>query len=321
MRYCNGSRANASSRFLRCETAQPHRARLRLLGLSAEVFGRLARAGVGAITTKSCSLQPRPGWPNPVIVDWGAGLINAVGLANPGVEVMVDEIRRAREYLAPCGVPIIASVFANSIYDFGVIARYISEAGPDLIEVNISCPNLDSRYEEMFAANAHVAARSRAGSKTAPTSRDGQTQPERHQPHRDRTQGRLRGRGRDQRRQQPGARPCARRRHRPARARPRRGRRERPAIRPIAVRCVRDICQALRREGFTLPVLGMGGVTTGRDVVEMLLVGAQAVGIGSAIQYRGIEVFAKCCEEVQAYMARHGFQALEDFRGRRWTRN
>lgn len=288
-----------------------------LLGLSAEVFGRLARAGVGAITTKSCSLQPRPGWPNPVIIDWGAGLINAVGLANPGVEVMVDEIRRAREYLAPHGVPIIASIFANSIYDFGVIARYISEARPDLIEVNISCPNLDSRFEEMFAANAHVASQvtrrvkdntdipvivklspnvtnlTEIALRVAAAGADAISainslgpglvlDIDTAQPVLARGAGGVSG----------------------------------PAIRPIAVRCVRDICETLRREGFKLPVLGMGGVTTGRDVVEMLLVGAQAVGIGSAIQYRGIEVFARCCEEVKTYMARHGFHALEDFRGK-----
>ena len=66
-----------------------------ILGLSSEVFERLARSGLGAITTKSVSLQPRPGYKNPVIVDYGPGLINAVGLSNPGVEVMVDEIRRA----------------------------------------------------------------------------------------------------------------------------------------------------------------------------------------------------------------------------------
>src|SRR5262245_23621348 len=129
-----------------------------ILGLSQEVFGRLARLGVGGITTKSCSLQPRVGWHNPTIVNWGPGLINAVGLSNPGVEVMVEEIRTARATLSPYGVPIIASIFANTIYDFGVLARYISEAEPDLIEVNISCPNLDTQHEEMFSSNAFVSA-------------------------------------------------------------------------------------------------------------------------------------------------------------------
>jgi dihydroorotate dehydrogenase (NAD+) catalytic subunit len=288
-----------------------------LLGLSAEIFGRLARCGVGAITTKSCSLQPRPGWRNPVIVDWGEGLINAVGLSNPGVEVMVDEIRRAREILRPYGVPVIASIFANSIYDFGAMARYISEARPDLIEVNISCPNLDSRFEEMFAANAHVSAQvtrrvkentsvpvliklspnvsnlTEIALRVAEAGADGISA--------------INSLG-------PGlvldvdtARPVLAHGA---------GGVSGPAIRPIAVRCVRDICQALRDNGHAIPVLGMGGVTTGRDVVEMLLAGAQAVGIGSAIQYRGIDVFAQCTAEVGAYMAKHGYLRLADFRGK-----
>src|SRR5262245_36349581 len=83
-----------------------------ILGLSEQVFARLAQAGVGGITTKSCSLKPRAGWPNPTIVHWGEGLINAVGLSNPGVEVMVEEIRAAKKLLGPYGVPIIAIIFA-----------------------------------------------------------------------------------------------------------------------------------------------------------------------------------------------------------------
>ncbi len=84
-----------------------------------------------------------------------------------------------------------------------------------------------------------------------------------------------------------------------------------PAMRPIAVRCVCDICRAV-----DVPVVAVGGVTTGRDVVEMILVGATAVGIGSAVYYRGIEVFQKVCEELEDYMERHGHNDLEAFRGR-----
>ena len=129
-----------------------------ILGLSHDVLARVARAGAGAVTAKSCSLKPRPGYPNPTILDWGPGLINAVGLSNPGVEVMVEEIRAAKEKLAPLGVPVIASIFAETIYDFGTVARFISEAEPDLIEVNISCPNIDDRYRQMFAADPYVVA-------------------------------------------------------------------------------------------------------------------------------------------------------------------
>jgi dihydroorotate dehydrogenase (NAD+) catalytic subunit len=88
-----------------------------------------------------------------------------------------------------------------------------------------------------------------------------------------------------------------------------------PAIRPIAVRCVRDICRAV-----DVPVVAVGGVTTGRDVVEMILVGATAVGIGSAVAYRGIKVFKEVCDEVMDYMDRHRYSRLEELRGKALSR-
>jgi dihydroorotate dehydrogenase (NAD+) catalytic subunit len=247
-----------------------------------------------------------------VILDWGPGLINAVGLSNPGVEVMVEEIRTAKEQLAPMGVPVIASIFAETIYDFGTAARFISEAEPDLIEVNISCPNVDAQYLQMFAADPYVAAQVTHRVKlntsvpvlvklspnvtdlveiakaVVEAGADGITaintlgpgvilDIETCQPVLAHGTGGVSG----------------------------------PAMRPIAVRCVRDICRAV-----DVPVIAVGGVTTERDVVEMILVGAAAVGIGSAITYRGIDVFRKTCEELQAYMQRHGHHNLAAFRGK-----
>jgi dihydroorotate dehydrogenase (NAD+) catalytic subunit len=83
-----------------------------------------------------------------------------------------------------------------------------------------------------------------------------------------------------------------------------------PAIRPIAVRCVYDICRAVK-----VPVIGIGGVSNGRDVAEMLLVGATAVGIGSAVKHDGIAVFSHAVDELQQYMRRHNYRCLDDFRG------
>lgn len=283
-----------------------------ILGLSHEVMIRVAQAGVGAITTKSCSLKPRPGHHSPVVLDWGPGLINAVGLSNPGVEVMVEEIRAAKQHLAPLGVPVIASIFADTIYEFGTVARFITEARPDFIEVNISCPNVDTQYLQMFAADPYVATqvtrRVRRNTdipilvKLSPNvtditdiaravveaGADGITainslgpgiilDIETCQPVLAHRTGGVSG----------------------------------PAIRPIAVRCVRDICKAV-----DVPVVAVGGVTTGRDVVEMILMGATAVGIGSAIAYQGVDVFSDVCDELQSYMRRHGYSNLDEFRGK-----
>ena len=284
-----------------------------ILGLSEEVFGRLAQAGVGAITTKSCSLKPRSGYHNPTIVDWGEGLINAVGLSNPGVEVMVEEIREAKKHLRPMGVPIIASIFADTVYDFGTVARYISEAEPDLIEVNISCPNLDARFEQMFASSPYVAAQvtRRVKSSTkipilvklspnvesiAPVAKevaaagaDGLTV--------------INSLGPGMVIDIDSAYPVLANKW---------GGVSGPAIRPIAVKCVRDVAKAVPG----VPIVGTGGVATARDAVEMLLVGSTAVGIGSAINWRGLDVFSEVTQGIDEYMRRHDYSAIDKFRGR-----
>jgi len=286
-----------------------------ILGLGHHILARVARAGAGGVTTKSCSLRPRPGYPNPTVLDWGPGLVNAVGLSNPGVEVMVEEIREAKEKLAALQVPVVASIFADTIYNFGTVARFISEAEPDLIEVNISCPNIDDRYRQMFAADPYVVAQVTRRVKqntdipvlvklspnvtdvvkiartAVDAGADGITainslgpglilDVETRRPVLAHGTGGVSG----------------------------------PAVRPIAVRCVRDICQAV-----DVPVIAVGGVTTGRDVVEMILVGATAVGIGSGVHYRGMDVFQKVCQELQDYMKRHGYRDLAAFRGRAAT--
>jgi dihydroorotate dehydrogenase (NAD+) catalytic subunit len=282
-----------------------------VLGLSHDVLVRVARSGAGAVTTKSCSLKPRSGYPNPTILDWGPGLINAVGLSNPGVEVMVEEIQAAKKRLAPLGVPVIASIFADTIYDFGTVTRFISEAEPDILEVNVSCPNLDNRYQQMFAADPYVSAQvtrrvkrytdvpvlvklspnvtdiTKIAQAVEQAGADGITainsvgpglilDIETRRPVLAHGTGGLSG----------------------------------PGIRPVAVRCVHDICQAVN-----VPVVATGGVASGRDIVEMLLVGATAVSIGSAIRYRGMGVFGKACEELKAYMRRHGHDNLASLRG------
>jgi len=286
-----------------------------ILGLSEEVFVRLAQAGAGGITTKSCSLQPRVGWHNPTILNYGPGLINAVGLSNPGVEVMVQEIRAAKRQLQPLGVPIIASIFANSIYDFGVLTRYICEAEPDLIEINISCPNLDAEHEEMFSSNAYV-----SGQVTRSVKRNARCPiVVKLSPNVDNIAiiaKEVANAGADV--------ICAVNSFGPGMvldietARPvlsnRTGGVSGPAIRPIAVRCVHDICRALR--GSKVQVIGTGGVTTARDAVEMILVGATCVGVGSAIYTRGLGVFDEINAGIAEYMQRHSYQNIDEFRGR-----
>ena len=129
-----------------------------IIGTSADLLERAALCGAGAVTSKSCSLEPRLGHPNPIAVEWAGGVINAVGLTNPGADEEVKMLLEAKARLAPLGVPLIASIFASSIEQFGQVAAIISQAQPDLIEVNISCPNVADEFGTPFAGSPESAA-------------------------------------------------------------------------------------------------------------------------------------------------------------------
>ncbi len=281
-----------------------------ILGLSADLLIRVGEAGAGAVVTKSCGLKPRAGYRNPSIADWGAGLINAVGLSNPGVEATALEIRTAKRVLKPKGVAVIASIFAESVWDFGTVAEKISEAEPDLIEVNISCPNVEHEFGQFFCATPYVAAQVTRRVKQctkipiivklSPNEADiaeiakavvsagadaisaintlgpGMVLDiESRAPVISNRVGGISG----------------------------------PAIHPIAVRCVYDIARVVR-----VPIIGIGGNTTARDAIEMIIAGAHGVGIGSAIYSRGLRVFNEITHGIAEYMRRHHLNRLQDFR-------
>ncbi|MGB9577479.1 MAG: dihydroorotate dehydrogenase [Candidatus Micrarchaeia archaeon] len=280
-----------------------------ILGVGADLLVRVAEAGAGAVTSKSATLKPRAGHPNPSVLDWGMGLINAVGLSNPGVE---EEVREIREAVKRSKSPVIASIAASSVEDFALAAERISAAEPALIEANISCPNVEDEFGAPFASSASAAAEVTAAIKKAThvpllvklspnvsdikviakavekAGADGITAVN--------TVG-------------PGmvidvdvGKPILANK---------RGGLSGPAIKPIAVRCVYDVCSTVK-----IPVVGTGGVSTGRDAVEMIMAGAAAVGIGSAVHYRGLSVFALVEKEIKNFMSTHNYSCLEDFRGK-----
>jgi dihydroorotate dehydrogenase (NAD+) catalytic subunit len=283
-----------------------------ILGTEAALMARVARAGAGAITTKSCSLQPRAGHPNPTVLAWEQGLINAVGLANPGVEVEVKELARTRVQLQPLEVALIGSVFADTVDNYARVAARLLEAGPDLIEVNISCPNVHDEFGTPFAADAGAAAEVTVAVKEAAAGRapilvklspnvtdiaaigraveaagaDGIT-----------AINTLSGMIIDLHAR------------RPILAN-RTGGLSGPAIRPLAVRCVYDLYEAV-----TIPIIGVGGVNSGRDAVEMIMAGATAVGVGSAVYGGGPAVFGRVLDEMGALMDELGYGCVDEMRG------
>jgi dihydroorotate dehydrogenase (NAD+) catalytic subunit len=285
-----------------------------ILGTEAALMERVARCGAGGITTKSCGPHPRSGHPNPTVLHWGPGLINAVGLANPGVEAEVAILRETKARLGPLGVPLIASIFAETVEDFADVARRVSAAGPDMIEVNISCPNVAAEFGRPFALDARSAAAvTRTVKQVAPASIPITVKLSPNTPDLVPIAQAVVESGTDAltaiNTLGPGmvidldsGRPILANRV---------GGVSGPAIRPIAVRCVYDLARAV-----DVPIIGTGGVLSGRDALEMIMAGATLVGVGSAVYRRGPEVFGTIVQEMAAWMIAHGVQDPEEIRGK-----
>lgn len=282
-----------------------------ILGTTAELMERVGRCGAGAVTSKSCSPEPRAGHPNPTVLDWGYGLINAVGLANPGVDEEVEILIEARRRLHALGVPLVASVFADSVAGFAYVVRRVCEAEPDLVELNISCPNVHEEFGRPFALDPAAAADVTRAARpdcscpmfvklspnvtdivavaraVAAAGADGLTaintvgpgmviDVDSGWPILANRVGGVSG----------------------------------PAIRPIAVRAVYDLAAAV-----DLPIIGTGGVATARDVAEMLMAGASAVGVGSAVIEGGPEVFGRLRDDLRQFMLDRGYKSIGEMRG------
>lgn len=280
-------------------------------GSAAGTMIRLARNGAGAVTSKSCSLEPRAGHPNPTVLDWGCGLINAVGLSNPGAPAERDVLRETKAGLIPLGVPLIASVFANTREGFRRVVEIVAEAEPDFIELNISCPNVESEFGQPFALDPAAAAgvmdtvrhaySGRVLVKLSPNApnivqvaravadagADGLTAVNTLGP----------GMLIDVRARWPVLSNLV-------------GGISGAALHPIAVRCVYELAAAI-----DLPIIGTGGVSSGEDAMRMLMAGATAVGVGSALHSRGPNAFRLILGELEQLMREEGYSRLDEFRG------
>lgn len=306
--------ANVEVEFLGRTLPTPFVLASGIWGTTVSLLTRAAQAGCGAVTAKSCGPVPRAGHVNPSCVDWGGGLLNAIGLANPGVEAEVALLAQAKEALAPMGVPLIASIFAGTVDEFGVVAATVAQAAPDFLEVNISCPNVGSEFGEPFAGSPESAAAVTACVKDAVAD---QAIPvivklAPNVPSPARIARAVVDAGADAIcaiNTMPGMLIDAES-GQPILAN-RSGGLSGPALKPIALKCVYDIHRACPET----PIIGTGGVTTGVDAIEMIMAGATAVGVGSLIYYRGGDAIAKLVQEITGWLEQHNVQRLEDLRG------
>nr|NJM03288.1 dihydroorotate dehydrogenase [Desulfobacula sp.] len=292
-------------RFLQTTLKNPTVLASGILGNSKDILERVHEAGCGLVTLKSIGPEPRDGHNNPTVIDLGCGLINAVGLPSPGYLNMENEWAE----LEHRNFPIIASVYGGSVDEYRRVAEYVSSKKPDFIEINISCPNSE-QHGMIFGISrdsswAVVSAVKKAISvplivKLTPQAPD------------------IAGIAKAC--EDAGADAiCAINTVGPGMVidieskRPvlafKKGGLSGPMIKPIAVRCVFDIFKAV-----SIPIIGLGGITTGQDAIEMVMAGAELVGIGTAVRYRGIEVFQKIADEMEAWLSERSL-SLADIKG------
>lgn len=280
-----------------------------ILGTTGASLVNVANNGAGAVTSKSIGLEERDGHPGPVLVEWDKGFVNAVGLSGPGIIEGIEEIKYAVKNSAS---PVIASIFASTVKDFGIVAREISKAKPRFIEANISCPNVEAEFGKPFATDANVSAEvTKIVKKNTSIPVIVKLSP--NVPNIKLIASAVEKAGADAiaaiNTVGPGmvinletAKPILANKM---------GGVSGPAIRPIAVRCIYDIYSAVK-----IPIIGTGGVTNGRDAIELMMAGASAVGIGTAVYYRGIDVFRKVSEEIIEFMEENNYSSLKDVIGR-----
>ena len=283
-----------------------------VMGTSPSLLHRVAESGAGAVTSKSCGPVERAGHPNPVMVQWDGGLLNAIGLTNPGASEEVALLKEAKNLLAPLDVPLIASIFAGTPKEFGKVAGIVARAEPDLIEVNISCPNVRDDFGTPFAADEESAAEVTQAVKEAVGIIPVSVKLAPNVPNIGRIAAAVENAGADAItaiNTMPGmvidaeaGQPILSNRT---------GGISGPALKPIALRCVAEIAKTV-----DIPIIGTGGVITGRDAIEMVMAGAAAVGVGSAFWYRGPNALKLILEEMEAFMKEHGIQTLAEIRGK-----
>ncbi len=279
-----------------------------ILGVTGSCMVRNIKEGAGGVTMKSVSIESREGHINPTITTGSCFVINAVGLSNAGVEKSIKEIEY---YKKNCRAPLIASIFAGEVDEFGKLARKISEAKPDFIEVNISCPNVKDEFGKPFASDPKLASEvTKIVKKNTKIKVIVKLSP--NVVSIAEIAKAVEGAGADA--------ICAVNtfngtlidvRTRKFVLTNRFGGVSGPAIKPMAVKAVYDIAQAVK-----IPIIGTGGVTTGEDVMEMMLAGATLVGVGSAVYFSNRKIFGKMMKDVKKIMEEEKIQNLQSIIGK-----
>ncbi|MGG3137840.1 dihydroorotate dehydrogenase [Bacillus subtilis] len=265
---------------------------------------------LGAIMIKATTKEPRFGNPTPRVAETGAGMLNAIGLQNPGLDsVLHNEL----PWLEQFDTPIIANVAGSQVEDYVEVAEHISKAiNVHALELNISCPNVKTggiafgTNPEMAAdltkavkevsnvpvyvkLSPNVANITEIALAIEEAGADGLTMI-----------NTLIGMRLDLKTGKPILANKT-------------GGLSGPAVKPVAIRMVYEVSQMVN-----IPIIGMGGVQTAEDALEFLLAGASAVAVGTA---NFVNPFAcpEIIEQLPSVLRQYGYQSIEECIGRSWN--
>jgi dihydroorotate dehydrogenase (NAD+) catalytic subunit len=279
-----------------------------VLDISFSSYKQTSTYGAGLITTKSLTKEARKGHAGPVVTEVEGGMLNCMGLCNPGITEGLEEINRFREL---SGAPVNLSIFATDAVGFVELAEEANSSQADFLELNLSCPNVSDEFGVPLAASEKTVTEIISGVKSvsrlpviaklspnvtsftrialaaAKAGADAlcmintlgpgiDIDIEAGRPVLFNISGGLSG----------------------------------PCIKPIALRLMYES----RKAGISIPIIGMGGITTGEDAVQMLMAGADLVGVGTAVYYRGPEVFEEINNEIRSFLRRKALHSIGDIK-------
>jgi dihydroorotate dehydrogenase (NAD+) catalytic subunit len=273
-----------------------------ILGTTGASLCRVAReGGTGAVVTKSIGPVPKTGHSNPSMVKLNCGFLNAMGLPNPSYPSFLQELEIAKK---DSGVPVIASIFGGTAAEFTEVAEGLLPGKPDAFELNVSCPHAEGYgaavgsnpclVEAITAAVKDVAnvpvwvkltpnvsditcigTAAESGGADAVvainTLKGMAIDIESGYPVLGNRSGGLSGK----------------------------------AVKPVAVKCVYDLYTALE-----IPIIGVGGISSWQDAIEIMMAGASAVQVGSAV-YDRLDIFSEISTGIEAFLQRKSYSDVK----------
>ena len=277
-----------------------------IMGSNASSMNWILKSGAGGVVSKSFSLNPHPGYVNPTTVAVEGGIINAIGLSNPGVENFKEELKKIERE----NNVVIASIYGATPDEFSTLVEDIQEF-VDMIELNISCPHAMDGYGASIGQScdlSHTIVSAACDvadvpviAKLTPNVTDITEIAKTCEDAGANALSLINTLGPGMKINIDVARPVLSNKF---------GGMSGRAIKPIAISNVYSVYEAV-----DIPLIGVGGIYTFADVVEFIFAGARAVQIGTAIMDEGVTVFDDINKGLEKFMVEKGYSSIDEMVG------